>query len=92
MSGDRRSQMASLTALLQGAREHFPMIIVYDHPRDYPDHYVGRLWLSLPDPKPVNFVVRSRNIEDLREVMESAGLMKLMPQAGDDPIILETWL
>jgi hypothetical protein len=73
-------------------RDRLPMFVIYDHPSDRPDFYVARLWLSLPEPAASGYVIMDPDLERLQESMASMGLTKLMPQEGDDPVILETWL
>lgn len=63
--------------------------VVYDHPTDFPDHYVARLWRG---ETPTTIGIIDRDLERLRDRLEGMGLVKLMPQEGDDPVILETWL
>jgi len=63
--------------------------VVYDHPKDFPHCYVARRWEG---EKPMADKLVSPDLEKLRDVLEGMGLVKLMPMAGDDPVILETWL
>jgi hypothetical protein len=74
---------------LQG---RLPQFVVYDHPSDWPDFYVARLWLALPEPTPLPLVLMDRDLDRLQTTMDALGMVKLMPSEGDDPVILETWI
>jgi hypothetical protein len=63
--------------------------VVYDHPSDFPDHYVARLWEG---ETPTSVVLIHRDLERLRERLERLGLVHLDRMEGDDPVVLETWL
>ncbi len=67
-----------------------PIWVVYDHPRDYPNNYVARLWLN---ESPTTMHMISPDLELLRrEINRRGATVKLMPLPGDDPVILETWM
>ena len=66
-----------------------PIWVVYDHPKDFPNNYVARLWIG---EKLTGDMMIAPDIDMLRDELERRGLVKLMPQEGDDPVILETWL
>lgn len=69
------------------------LFVVYDHPLDYPRHYVCRVWRCyqgrvLPDP---NELLIREELEPIRQFLREMGLHRL-PSADPDPHILETWL
>lgn len=67
-----------------------PIWVVYDHPRDFPSHYVARLWLG---EQPTTTTIIGVDLEKVRSQINRQGAtVKLMPQPDDDPKILETWL
>lgn len=71
------------------------MWTVYDHPLDYPNEYVARLWLSIPgqpDPVWTAHTVACVELERLREFMTECGLTRIPRSEGDDPVIIETWM
>lgn len=68
-----------------------PMWTVYDHPADYPGHWVARLWYSLPQPEPTEYVLAHDSLDELRGMLPPTCVM-LARQDGDDPKIAETWL
>lgn len=69
------------------------MVTVYDHPKDYPEHYVARQFWSGR-----NIILRdgiisiSTSLEEVRRVLANCGLVKLDRNKEDDPAIVETWL
>lgn len=68
--------------------------VIYDHPADYPSHYVVRAWLvraGEPDPIPVNAVDLADTLDEARTHIP-AGLARLAPSPHDDPTILESWI
>jgi len=65
---------------------------IYDHPSDYPDHFVVRRhtiypWRVSPD----NGCQLAPTLEDARALLP-AGLYNLGRVAEDDPVIVETWI
>lgn len=69
------------------------MWTVYDHPTDYPDGYVVRLFLvDGAGPRPTTTAFRSDDLAKLRAEMVARGLTCLMRDPSDDPKIVETWL
>lgn len=69
---------------------------IYDHPSDYPEHFVARRWSLVgnqdparPDPGPV--VAIGLTLDEVRGLLPR-GLTCIGRDAGDDPVIVETWL
>jgi hypothetical protein len=81
-----------LPSLLYEHRDRLPMFVVYDHPSDHPDHYVARLWVTLPEAAPTNVLLKHPDLDVIRDELERLGLAHLARQAADDPKILETWI
>ncbi len=71
-----------------------PMWVIYDHPSDYPDHYVAREHLIDENgSRPTANVVQSTDLEFLRTMMlTQLGLACLDRHPDDDPKIVETWV
>jgi hypothetical protein len=72
-----------------------PMWVVYDHPSDYPNNYVARLWVW--DDEAGAYVATDEqmvcpDLDVIRRQLHLRGLVKLDRQRGDDTVILETWL
>lgn len=71
------------------------MWTVYDHPADYPEHFVARCWLVIPgreEPQWTNMLLRHLELEPLRRELARMGLVALARNEGDEPQIVETWL
>lgn len=72
--------------------EHLVIWAIYDHPKDYPDHYIARKWLVTKEgSKPTEVILADVNLESLRKCLP-AGLYCLPRQENDDPVLIETWL
>jgi hypothetical protein len=68
--------------------------VIYDHPSDYPDELVCRriaitagamIWDKEP-------FWTGQNIEEIRLILMGRGLVCLMRDPDDDPVIVETWM
>jgi len=65
-----------------------PLIFVYDHPTDYPDKFIARLWDCSA---PTNIIATADTLEELREKIPST-MVKLNRDSQDDPCIVEVWI
>lgn len=83
--------VAATIRFLFDLRDRLPMFVVYDHPADFPDHYVARLWVSHP-PTPIRFVLRAMTLAALQDTLDALGLVHLMRHEADDPAVVETWV
>jgi hypothetical protein len=68
------------------------MFVITDHPKDFPDYYVARLWLSLPTVRAGDLVILDRKLESLRTTMAACGMVRIDADPTDDPVILEIWI
>lgn len=66
-----------------------PIITIYDHPADYPDKYVARVW-DLD--RPTNLAAIADTYEELLEAIPTQQMVKMTCNPKDDPVIVETWL
>lgn len=67
---------------------------VYDHPRDFPDHFVARRF-SMRSGKPTSDVLTAPTLALLRKLLQDGvdyRLTRLERAPDDDPVIVETWL
>lgn len=66
---------------------------VYDHPHDFPDLFVARLYVvgSGPNFGATDRIVTGPTLEAVRAQLP-AGLHNLGRQPDDDPKIVETWI
>ena len=70
------------------------MFVVYDHPKDFPNHFVLRRWWidgKLPDGTPTQDYRTADSLEAIRELVPWECVC-LRRNEGDDPSIVETWL
>jgi len=66
---------------------------VYEHPADYPDKIVARLWVMRNgEVRATGDVLISPDLGVIRERLASQGLSCLSRAEEDDPCIVETWL
>lgn len=73
----------------------FPMWTVYDHPEDWPACFVARRFDHDPvrnEYFPSEAVLVAPDLETLREWLSGMGLVQLMRNEGDVPVIVETWI
>lgn len=78
------------------AAEYLPVWTVYDHPSDYPGHFVARRRLVGGDSVAQEeaegvFLLVAETLERLRELIPP-GLARLDRSLDDDPVIVESWL
>jgi hypothetical protein len=91
MNHEREKCDCPTCSWFQVRREHpdmLPLFVVYDHPADFPDFIVLRLWLT---DKPTSRAWTFENVELARSVIPG-GLTRLPRSVEDDANILETWL
>lgn len=62
---------------------------IYDHPSDFPDKFVARRWV---DARPTKDVLICSDLDELRQHFERMGLMLILRNADDDPVIVESWV
>lgn len=67
----------------------FPVITVYDHPADYPDKYVARVFDMN---RPTNLAAIADTYEELLEAIPTRSMTKMERSPKDDPVIMETWI
>lgn len=67
--------------------------VIYDHPLDYPDHYVVRRWKVLENGElvPDQDCFLAKTLEDARSLVPR-GFWWFGRCTNDDPAILEVWI
>lgn len=73
----------------------FEMWTVYDHPTDYPDHFVARcweIWGGGRDIVATGRYLKADSLDAIRFTLEAWGLTPMMRGEADDPLIVETWI
>ena len=70
--------------------------VIYDHPVDFPEHYVVRCWVIGPGAPPghTGEAWLRDSLDGAREVIAAnyPGGYRLNRQPGDDPVIVEVWI
>lgn len=84
--GIRLEQFMPITMLRK--MERFPIITVYDHPSDFPEGFVARLW---SDCKPTNYYTLAQTLEGVRETLPG-GMVRFERSPEDDACIAEVWI
>jgi hypothetical protein len=67
---------------------------IYDHPKDYPDHFVARKWsigTKPGEPEATDEVIVRPTLDEVRALLPPA-LYCVARNEGDDPVVVETWL
>jgi hypothetical protein len=65
-----------------------PLICIYDHPEDYPNKFVARLW---DGNVPTEIMVTADTLDGIRAKIPN-GMVRLECNWRDDPAIVETWI
>jgi hypothetical protein len=67
---------------------------IYDHPSDFPEHFVARRWEIGPgEVRPTGSFIQASELEVLRTMLlTELGLTPIPRSPGDDPVIVETWM
>jgi hypothetical protein len=90
---DEELTVAFAQALLRDIdRQRLPMFTIYDHPEDFEDTYMARLWYSLPQPTPTAVVIHAPTLKALRDFCAWTGARVMPRSPGDDAYIVESWL
>lgn len=76
-------------SLTQFRYEHllFPMITVYDHPEDFPQHYVARVWDGAVPCATQDFVLYE-SLDKCRLDIVAAGFMLPLPRSPEDDLCI----
>ena len=85
----RRVRDANADATRRGL---LPMWTVYDRPADHPDGFIARRFEVGRQGPAATGDTLTGELDEIRRVFWSVGLMKLSRQDGDQPQIVETWV
>lgn len=73
--------------------------VVYNHPKDYPDDFIARLWevqdhqLPLfPVLTPTKETIISKDYNEIRKQLRAKGLWRLPAVEEEDLCIIEKWV
>ena len=65
---------------------------IYDHPSDFPDHFVVREWrVADGRVEPAEDCWLTKTLEEARAIIP-AGFYNVGRWTGDDPVIVEVWI
>lgn len=67
-----------------------PMLVVFEHPKDYPDQYVARVF-DLDEPKHI-IMLKNTLVEMQREIQENTNMIFTGRNKEDDPCIVGVWI
>lgn len=70
-----KDKLVESMTILDFSDMKLPMVVVYDHPADYPDAYVARVW-EMKGNLPTNTFIKMDTLEGIREDIQSAGFME----------------
>lgn len=76
------------------ACESVSLWVIYDHPSDYPGHFVVRRWEvvgGVPVPLPESQCGLAESLENARGFVPG-GAVNLGRSDGDDSVIVEVWI
>lgn len=67
---------------------------IYDHPPDFPNHYVAREWrVTFDDEQLTGQALAATRLETVRKDLSELGLVMFAPRAEEDhPSVVETWI
>jgi len=73
-------------------QDQLPMWTIYrPTTKDYNGIWVGRMFLTLPEPHATDLLVAGASLEEVRQQLPP-GLINIGRNDEDDPVIEETWL
>lgn len=75
-------------------KKSISMYVLYDHPKDCPDHYIARRWEIFGHRITATMVsITEDNLETLREDIRKKGFTTKIPRSeSDDPVIIESYI
>ena len=85
-SEDKAVQTFDLSRIAKATQ--FPLICIYNSPKDYPGKYIARLW---DVNRPTNIVAIAESLDEIRKT-KPADMVIMQRQLQDDPVIVETWI
>lgn len=72
-----------------GSATSMTMWVVYKNPKDFPDDFVIRQWLGT---EPKDIVAKAKTLELVRRQLPAGVTGPFLPDANDDPVIVEMWI
>lgn len=68
------------------------LFAVYDHPKDFPEHYAVRKIFTAEEGLEVLEWVLFQHLEAARSMLAQRGLLRVPRGDSDEPELVETWL
>jgi hypothetical protein len=74
--------------------DYFYQWVVYDHPKDFPDGFIARLWTVGRGGRieATNSIITTEDVGEIRKYLIAQGYIRMPRHPNDDPCILEVWL
>lgn len=67
-----------------------PVIVVYEHPSDYPQYYVARVFDT---DKPTDTIMLKDRLSEIQDdIKENTDMIFFLRGAADDPCIVGVWM
>lgn len=67
-----------------------PVIVVFEHPIDYPEYYVARVFNA---DKPTDTIMLKDTLEEIQEdIRSNTNMMFMLRGVEDNPTIVGAWL
>lgn len=67
-----------------------PVIAVYEHPSDYPEYYVARVFNA---DRPTDTIMLKDTLEEIqKDIRDNTNMMFMLRGAEDEPCIVGAWL
>jgi hypothetical protein len=63
--------------------------VIYDHPADYPEHFVARVFVL---DQPQRKIMLTGDLEHFRKMFRERGYTLFPRDPSDDPAIVESWM
>lgn len=94
---ERRTGMADQDKIINGTFDYrkiekaariMPMITIYEHPDDYPDKYVARVWDAN---EPTHLITLADTLDEIRKTIPQ-NMVLIQKCRTDEPCIVELWI
>ena len=67
-----------------------PVIVVYEHPDDYPEYYVARVFNM---DKPTDTIMLKKKLSEIQDdIRANTDMMFMLRGVEDDPCIVGAWM
>ena len=70
-------------------RFKFPIIAVYENPKDFPGRIVARIFETNV---PTDIIIVKQSLEEMQQDLSKTGMIFLPRTKQDDPVLIGTWI